>query len=808
MMRNRPAHQSPFVRLFVTIGATACALDVFAGVAHATGLTVSSACTLPEAVTSFNDDAFAPGTPPQPGCSFVSDGQSLRTITVPAGTYTFASTTVRVTMTIVGAGIDTTTLATTGTSGVVVTGSPRPNPTLTLRTLTVRKSTSTSAATTGVLIDGLPGPAHLLLDRTRVASYTQDGVRLQANAASQFDVDAEIIGSTIEGNTLSGVVGVDSSIYVSNSTIRTNLGGGLRATFTGELGRVAVTGSTFNDNQASQGGGIFVDDPFALATERLVVVGSTIRNNRATAGSGGGVQVIKATTSIEGTVLRDNTATADGGGLSARSGLWLYLKEATVSGNQAVNGGGIAVRQDDGQPFSSIERSLFANNTATGNGGGIYHFGQVATLNNSTIDNNRAASGGGLYIDPASGGESHMSFTTVTRNQATVKAGGVHFIPNPPIFSGNLITTNTAPASPDVFMSPDLSGFARNNLVGSNAGATNAIQNGVDGNLVSTANPLLGPVANAGGPTFTRALTTGSPAINKVPSGAPIDARGVARPVGASLDIGAFEGTCTLNSQQLVTNPTFESNTTGWNASFGATIATSTAQAHGGTHSLRVTNRTQGTWQGAEYNLLGQAAAGDQLGISLFARVEGDPSEPVLFTMRSTCQGGSTVYTTLASGTATDTAWLALTGNGLVPSCSLTELVVYAEGPRTGVNLYIDDVTVARQTASCGTLPAASLLTGTFVSTSDTGATYCVDLRVTNNTAAEQSWRATFAMNGARISSTSNLTLDTTGNGVVRVVPNQAIPASTTQQGLFGFCASRPLGGTALPSTPLIRTQF
>jgi len=105
------------------------------------------------------------------------------------------------------------------------------------------------------------------------------------------------------------------------------------------------------------------------------------------------------------------------------------------------------------------------------------------------------------------------------------------------------------------------------------------------------------------------------------------------------------------------------------------------------------------------------------------------------------------------------------------------------------------------------TLPPASLLTGTFVSTSDTGGTYCVDLRVTNNTAVEQAWRATFAMNGTRITSTSNVTLDTTGNGIVRLLPNQTIPANTTQQGIFGFCASRT-SGNALPSTPLIRTQY
>jgi hypothetical protein len=55
--------------------------------------------------------------------------------------------------------------------------------------------------------------------------------------------------------------------------------------------------------------------------------------------------------------------------------------------------------------------------------------------------------------------------------------------------------------------------------------------------------PWIGPLADNGGPTFTRALLPGSPAIEAgtaigVP---PTDQRGVPRPQGPSVDIGAFE---------------------------------------------------------------------------------------------------------------------------------------------------------------------------------------------------------------------------------------------------------------------------
>ncbi|MCB0241692.1 MAG: hypothetical protein KDH08_24380, partial [Anaerolineae bacterium] len=53
--------------------------------------------------------------------------------------------------------------------------------------------------------------------------------------------------------------------------------------------------------------------------------------------------------------------------------------------------------------------------------------------------------------------------------------------------------------------------------------------------------PMLGPLADNGGPTQTRALLAGSPAIDAGDTTLTTDQRGVARPQGAADDIGAFE---------------------------------------------------------------------------------------------------------------------------------------------------------------------------------------------------------------------------------------------------------------------------
>src|SRR5262249_52277461 len=60
--------------------------------------------------------------------------------------------------------------------------------------------------------------------------------------------------------------------------------------------------------------------------------------------------------------------------------------------------------------------------------------------------------------------------------------------------------------------------------------------------LVDT-DPLLGPLADNGGPTFPHPLRPGTPAIDAgIPvAGVTTDQRGVPRPQGAAPDIGAFE---------------------------------------------------------------------------------------------------------------------------------------------------------------------------------------------------------------------------------------------------------------------------
>jgi hypothetical protein len=269
------------------------------------------------------------------------------------------------------------------------------------------------------------------------------------------------------------------------------------------------------------------------------------------------------------------------------------------------------------------------------------------------------------------------------------------------------------------------------------------------------------------------------------------------------------ECACTSEAAELSSNPRFETSTSGWSG-LGATLSSSTLQAHGGLRSLRIANRTQ-PWNGADYNLLGAAVPGETLTASLWARIENDPNEPVLFTLRSTCQGGSTAYTRIAERTVTNTGWVRLTGTIDVPDCQLSQLVAYAEGPRAGVNFFIDDVSITRSTISCAGVGAE--LDGHYVVYSSWTQGYCVEVVVTNTQSVPTSdWSATVDLNGTTIDPNNIWNLDTTGfSGTVELSPTvtwaQVLNPGQSSHSL-GFCGIRPPGNASLPDAPEVLASF
>ncbi len=93
---------------------------------------------------------------------------------------------------------------------------------------------------------------------------------------------------------------------------------------------------------------------------------------------------------------------------------------------------------------------------------------------------------------------------------------------------------------------------------------------------------------------------------------------------------------------------------------------------------------------------IGAAATPGIYQASAWVRLDGAAASPMFMTAKITCAGSADQFVRIGETSATDSAWTLLTGTLTVPSCPLSGLIVYFEGPPAGVGEYIDDVELRR----------------------------------------------------------------------------------------------------------------
>ena len=202
----------------------------------------------------------------------------------------------------------------------------------------------------------------------------------------------------------------------------------------------------------------------------------------------------------------------------------------TFEDNYAASGAGIF---NGGLGTLTLENSTFLDNKAV-LGGGIYNFANL-TGRNCTISNNWAEHDGGGIYDVSYRGISVIN-STISGNSAKI-AGGIRS------YYGSLTIGNTIlnAGSEGANIVGGITSLGYNLCSGSGGGHFTG-----PGDKINT-DPMLGPLADNGGPTLTQALLPGSPAINAGnPSFIPPpehDQRGPGhrRVVNGRIDIGAFQ---------------------------------------------------------------------------------------------------------------------------------------------------------------------------------------------------------------------------------------------------------------------------
>jgi CSLREA domain-containing protein len=402
-----------------------------------------------------------------------------------------------------------------------------------------------------------PGPDSIILpEGTYVLSIA--GIEEDQSFAGDLDItdDLNIMGSgatttIVDGGGIDRVFQVDPSksgitVGISGLTIQNgsapndatdinnNSGGGIHNKGSLTLTEVIVRNN--NANFFSNGGGVG-NSGF------LELINSIVCNNAGYSGGGiGNTGTMKLSNSSVGNNVSIG-AVGSGGGIFNEGEA--TLMNSTVNGNSATVGGGISNLNPGNL---DIFTSTISGNTASFTlGGGIYNQ-SLLQITNSTISGNVAeVSGGGIYNKDLLA----MANVTIAGNEAKTGQGGGVYNDSAAQIENSILADNSA------------SGIGSNCRTGNNFTDFGYNMEDADtcaltgaGDIKNKA-PLLGPLQDNGGPTFTHALLAGSPAIDagnpdhctgvNVVTLLTTDQRGYVRPVDgdgdglAVCDIGAYE---------------------------------------------------------------------------------------------------------------------------------------------------------------------------------------------------------------------------------------------------------------------------
>ena len=326
---------------------------------------------------------------------------------------------------------------------------------------------------------------------------------------------------------------------------------------------VTISGMTITNGHVSDsGGGIYNDHAV------LILNDCTISDNSATGNLGGGIHndgnnIGHATLQINNSLITKNTGGIYNDALRAGTAT-LVITYSTLSNNnngEAINNDGwsctfcgngttsvqVINSSITGNPGGAIYSDTgrencagscpvtvsITNSTISGNGGGVHNSTLSETVvSNSTISDN----GSGIYNDNGALGASVFN-TTMSDNGVEIQNFNA-----PVVVAMSDTIFNVSPGGHSI-----LNDFGTVTSYGYNVSSDDGggYLNGTDDQI--NTDPMLGPLQNNGGPTFTHELLKGSPAIDTGdPNFTPppyYDQRGpdFLRVRNGRIDVGSFE---------------------------------------------------------------------------------------------------------------------------------------------------------------------------------------------------------------------------------------------------------------------------
>jgi len=387
---------------------------------------------------------------------------------------------------------------------------------------------------------------------TGTYTLTITGMDENANASGDLDilVDMTLSGEganavIVDGNATDRVFEVHSGNVIFDSLSIVN-GYGITTTAIAKDGITAVSqaDSSRNGNAltpsithgaiiSSNGGGIMIQDGAAV-----IVSNSAVSHNHSDELYGGGGIFNAGVLTVSNSIMISNTAVSDGGAITSFGTVYIYASTIDDNRGDWSSGGLYAVGS------AMIVDSTLSNNHSGRWGGAITADDAVPlTIVNSTLSGNTAAIGAGAISD-----DCDVPAIITIENSTIVNNG------TPTTWSGGGMDMCTSTATfKNSILAGNYNGDGLSNFVGTTVSQGYNLESGTDAVFTATGDlqntdPLILPLADNGGATWTHALGDDSPAINHIPDGVngcgttyTTDQRDKPRPVGNGCDIGSYE---------------------------------------------------------------------------------------------------------------------------------------------------------------------------------------------------------------------------------------------------------------------------
>jgi hypothetical protein len=331
-------------------------------------------------------------------------------------------------------------------------------------------------------------------------------------------LDSVVVGSTFLSNSASnsGAIGsLNSDLDVYNSDFEGNaaLGFGANSNDASMCSVVAMTGQ----NQVGSGGNAGAVGMDGGSDLTHTFCGSTFKNNTGGTGAFGGAiartpDAAQETTVLDRCLFEGNTG--DGGGAAYFHNSVLTITASTFASN---TGQGVGTIQADGTTFDFTNVTFYGNQSATSVGATLALFGGGGTLLNCTFENNQCTAAN-MFAAAIFGSPSLTIQNTIFDDNTALNPG-----------APMQCQVGTITGSGDMQWPVDHT----------NGGGADAL---CAPGIYEATDPMLGMLANNGGPVPTVLPAAGSAAVGRGSSCPATDARGKARSA-SSCTSGAVEGT-------------------------------------------------------------------------------------------------------------------------------------------------------------------------------------------------------------------------------------------------------------------------